>query len=46
MVWGAICEGFGPGLFFIWEKETRAKSKELEHLLQEENKENRDAINA
>jgi hypothetical protein len=40
MIWGAICEGFGPGPFYIWEKETEAERQRLSQLLQLENQEN------
>jgi hypothetical protein len=43
MVWGAICEGYGPGYVFIWEKEILPGNKELNHLRAKENKEVVDA---
>lgn len=40
MIWGAICEGFGPGPFHIWEKETPVEKAGNTLLLAAENKEN------
>jgi hypothetical protein len=40
MFWGAICEGFSPGPFRIWEKETPEEKQLNALILYNENKEN------
>lgn len=37
MFWGAICEGFSPGPFYIWEKETSKEALHNQAILQDLN---------
>jgi hypothetical protein len=38
MFWGAICEGFRPGPFHIWEKEERAETQQLKDIMATNNR--------